>query len=167
MSRRKQEPEKDYRYSYELNVAGVTKAGRQKTVRDLFPGLDLELVREPDNPHDENAVAVYCEGDQVGYVPEGKARMVADYLDHEKPVEAHVISVDEWENDAGQTKLGVLMFLGFPEETLSKAEKMIAAGESTQKTGDSIAGAGKNVMGCGCSVVFLVIIALIWWAVAC
>jgi hypothetical protein len=51
-------------------VAGVTFEGRQTVVRGLRPEQMLELLQEPDNPHDPNAVKVVTKaGDQVGYVP--------------------------------------------------------------------------------------------------
>lgn len=34
----------------------------------LLPGMELELVREPDNEHDRDAIAVYAKGEKVGYV---------------------------------------------------------------------------------------------------
>ena len=50
-------------------VAGVTFEGRQTVVRRLRPGEVLQLVREPDNPHDPDAIKVLRKnGDQVGYV---------------------------------------------------------------------------------------------------
>ena len=36
----------------------------------LKPGVHLEMVAEPDNPHDPSAIALYFEGKRLGYVPE-------------------------------------------------------------------------------------------------
>jgi len=38
-------------------------------------GADVSLVPEPTNPHDRNAIAVYVDGKQLGYVP---AELTAD-----------------------------------------------------------------------------------------
>jgi hypothetical protein len=46
----------------------------------LRPGDRLRLVREPDNPHDLNAVAVYSGTMHIGYVPRGVNRDVADRI---------------------------------------------------------------------------------------
>mgnify|MGYP003589552584 CR=1 FL=1 len=39
---------------------------------------EARLVREPDNPVDSEAVAVYIDGLQVGYIPKGKTGMIRD-----------------------------------------------------------------------------------------
>jgi hypothetical protein len=50
-------------------VVGVTFAGRQRAVAQLKVGEALRLRREPDNPHDPNAVRVErLTGAQVGYL---------------------------------------------------------------------------------------------------
>lgn len=50
---------------------------------DFTPGARVRLVREPDNPHDPNAIAVYAEGTRnlAGYVPRGYAKRLAKVLD--------------------------------------------------------------------------------------
>jgi hypothetical protein len=67
----------DWFYS---KVAGVTHANRDGSNRaDLLarstPFDFLDLIPEPENPVDPNAVAVYLQGtsDQVGYLPERTA----------------------------------------------------------------------------------------------
>jgi hypothetical protein len=41
----------------------------------------LALVREPNNPHDANAVAIYFQKDKLGYVPRGENSAIAQMLD--------------------------------------------------------------------------------------
>ena len=50
---------------------------------DFTPGSLVQLVREPDNSHDPNAIAVYTAGARTlaGYVPRGYARRLAKVLD--------------------------------------------------------------------------------------
>jgi hypothetical protein len=43
----------------------------------LRPGDRLRLMREPENPHDPDAVAVYSETTHIGYVPRSVNRDVA------------------------------------------------------------------------------------------
>ena len=68
------------------------------------PGTLLQLVREPDNPHDANAVAVVVEIPkilglfgggrvQIGYLREGTARSVAKRLDAGKIVTGRITSM--------------------------------------------------------------------------
>jgi hypothetical protein len=46
----------------------------------LRPGDQLRLVREPSNPHDPDAVAVYSGTMHIGYIPRGVNRDVADRI---------------------------------------------------------------------------------------
>jgi hypothetical protein len=46
----------------------------------LRPGDRLRLVREPENPHDPDAVAVYSGTMHIGYIPRGVNREVADAI---------------------------------------------------------------------------------------
>jgi hypothetical protein len=46
----------------------------------LRPGDRLRLVREPDNPHDPDAVAVYSGTMHIGYIPRGVDRDIADRI---------------------------------------------------------------------------------------
>lgn len=50
---------------------------------DFTPGSLVRLVREPDNPYDSNAIAVYGDGarDLAGYVPRGYAKRLSKVLD--------------------------------------------------------------------------------------
>lgn len=51
----------------------------------------LDLVREHANAHDPNAVAVYWEGQQLGYLPMGENLCLAYMLDHGLLLEAEVV----------------------------------------------------------------------------
>jgi hypothetical protein len=46
----------------------------------LRPGDRLRLVREPENEHDPDAVAVYSGTTHLGYIPRGVNRDVADRI---------------------------------------------------------------------------------------
>ena len=60
----------------------------------LFPELGvgdrLELVREPDNPHDPNAVGVEWRGRRLGYVPRRENSALAWAMDRGEPVTARI-----------------------------------------------------------------------------
>ena len=51
----------------------------------------VELVREPDNPHDANAVAVHVNGVKCGFVPAAQAVRLAEDIDGGKTVTASII----------------------------------------------------------------------------
>lgn len=72
-------------------IAGVThknEEGRsiQRILKDLADydpdSLELTLEREPDNPYDENAIKVYCEGEHIGYIKAELAKKLADLVDN-------------------------------------------------------------------------------------
>lgn len=52
------------------------------------------LVREPDNPHDRNAVAIYVDGRIIGHFNRGMAPGLSKLLDAGEPLQAAVISTD-------------------------------------------------------------------------
>jgi hypothetical protein len=54
---------------------------RQDILCDVEPGDFVELVREPDNAYDSNAVAVQVRGETVGYVDRDEATELAPLLD--------------------------------------------------------------------------------------
>ena len=60
----------------------------------LFPELRvgdrLDLVREPDNPHDPNAVGVEWRGRRRGYVPRRENSALAWAMDRGEPVSARI-----------------------------------------------------------------------------
>lgn len=65
----------------------------QSKAADTRPGKPAILVRDPDNKHDPNAVAVYAEGRpgerlQVGHVNRGLARRLAKRLDSGETISA-------------------------------------------------------------------------------
>ena len=79
-----------------LQVVGVAGAGRHHSEPlqsdGAAPGRELRLRRDPDNPHDENAVAVdELGGAQVGWVPRETAEQLAPELDAGRPWSAAVL----------------------------------------------------------------------------
>jgi len=68
--------------SFHTKLAGVTFEGRQETVARLQPGVPLRLERQPDNPHDACASALFDPfGDQVGFLNRRLAAALAPVLD--------------------------------------------------------------------------------------
>ena len=65
-----------------------------RVVHRLAPGDALRLVREPENEHDDSAVAVHWGRAQLGYLPRENNHVVATLLDQGVPLEAHLVKVD-------------------------------------------------------------------------
>lgn len=74
-------------------VVGVTFDNRQSLVEQLAAGQPLELYREKDNAHDENAIAVLADGAQIGYLKRNIARHLAPNFDQGIGYEAMVVQV--------------------------------------------------------------------------
>jgi len=68
---------------FDFMVAGVSYEGRHRLItRHLNAGDRVELLQEPNNRHDENAVAVILtNGKKIGYVPRNDSVDVSDCID--------------------------------------------------------------------------------------
>ena len=67
----------------------------------LKVGKTLKLVREPDNDHDPDAVAIYYGDSQLGYVPRVDNTAIAQMLDRGEKLEASITKLnatdDPWD----------------------------------------------------------------------
>lgn len=61
-------------------------------------GDALTLVREPDNPHDPQAVRVEWNGHKLGYVPRKENEGVARQLDRGNRLEARIVRLTKHRN---------------------------------------------------------------------
>jgi hypothetical protein len=91
--------------SVQLLVQDSPLAGfRYGEAADVWPQLRqgdaLELVREPDNAHDANAVRVEWRGRKLGYVPRRENAAIAWGLDRGAPLRARVSRLVEHANPA-------------------------------------------------------------------
>jgi hypothetical protein len=79
-------------------LAGFRHYHGADVLRDLRPGDRLELVREPENPHDPNAVRVEWRGVRLGYVPRRDNASVARQMDRGAALEARLAGVRQNRN---------------------------------------------------------------------
>lgn len=83
--------------------------------KQLWPqmkvGDALGLVREPDNPHDRNAVRVEWQGHMLGYVPRKDNAAVSRLLDRGTRLEARIVRLQEsrspWERVLFEVYVGM------------------------------------------------------------
>ena len=68
---------------------------------------ELKLVREPDNIHDPNAVAVYFHEEQLGYVPRVENTAIAQMLDRGEHLEASITQLTVDENPWQRIRIGI------------------------------------------------------------
>ena len=66
--------------------------------QELAVGDRLDLVREPSNPYDANAVRVEWRGRKLGYVPRAENAALAWAMDRGEPVSARISALREHKN---------------------------------------------------------------------
>lgn len=79
-------------------LAGFQYYQGRQLWEDMKVGDALVLVREPDNPHDTNAVRVEWQGHRLGYVPRRENAAVAQHMDRGGRVEARISRLREHHN---------------------------------------------------------------------
>ena len=68
--------------SMHTKLAGVTFAkDAQEILPRLKEGYELELIREPENQYDKNAIRVEYDGERLGFLPAHVARELAYRID--------------------------------------------------------------------------------------
>ena len=95
--------------SFYTKLKGVSKKNedgrsRQEVIEeDLYEGLELHLEREPDNPNDSDAIAVFSSeyGDRVGYISGDLADQLAPQMDRGQLITCQVTEIT---GDYGQTR---------------------------------------------------------------
>jgi hypothetical protein len=76
---------------------------------DLRSGDPLTLRREPDNPHDANAVRVEWQGHMLGYVPRAQNATLAWAMDRGDPVSGRISRVREHRNPRQRVEFEVFV----------------------------------------------------------
>jgi cold shock CspA family protein len=106
----------------ETKVVGVTYEGRQSIVALLSVGEEVQLVREPDNPYDKNAIKVVRKtGQCFGFISKVLASGFAQkFDDYGKPVKAVIISVTK--GYSSDSNIGVTIQFNLPEMSGSESD---------------------------------------------
>jgi hypothetical protein len=77
---------------FDFALAGGHHHGLYAALPGLRPGVILQLVREAQNPHDFDAVAVHsADGLKLGYVPRAANTPIAALLDRGEALRAEII----------------------------------------------------------------------------
>ena len=82
--------------------------------RGMKAGDRLQLVREPDNPYDANAVRVEWRGVTLGYVPRRDNAAVARQIDRGTTLEARIAALHENRNRSVRIEFEVVAPLQNP-----------------------------------------------------
>lgn len=90
-------------------VAGFQYHQGESVWPRLRPGDRLTLVREPQNPHDALAVAIYRQGAMLGYVPRAENEIVAGLLDQQVPLLARITEMQVCRDPWSRLEVAILM----------------------------------------------------------
>jgi len=94
-------------------LAGLRHYDAVRVWREMSPGDRLELVREPNNQHDANAVRIEWRGRKLGYLPRRDNTVVARQLDRGVALEARVAHLKENRNRSVRLEFEVVAPLEF------------------------------------------------------
>ncbi len=75
-------------HGFTTRVAG--SSFRQIAIEQCRAGDDVELIREPGNKHDKNAVRVDSDYGQIGYLPASAASVIAPQMDEGETFDAFI-----------------------------------------------------------------------------
>ena len=89
------------------NLAGFRYHAAAEVFDELRVGDTLELAREPDNPHDRNAVSLSWHGHKLGYVPRRDNATLAWSLDRGDVLRARISRVTAHPNPARRIEFEV------------------------------------------------------------
>lgn len=89
-------------------LAGFRHYAAAEVWREMKTGDRLELVREPDNPYDANAVRVEWRGHCLGYVPRRDNAAVARQMDRGNALEARIALLRENRNRSMRVEFEVV-----------------------------------------------------------
>ena len=68
------------RHFANFHIAGFTYYYGVDVFENLKIGTPLSLKAEPENPYDPDAVAIYYQGLQIGYVPKAENELIHKFL---------------------------------------------------------------------------------------
>lgn len=78
---------------YEGFVAGFVHYKGNDLLHQMKHSDALDLVREPENAYDEKAIAVYWQGEKIGFMPQLDNKVLAAILDAALPCTAHIAAI--------------------------------------------------------------------------
>jgi len=90
-------------------LAGFRYHAAEEVWHELRVGDALGLEREPDNPHDPNAIAVTWRGRKLGYVPRRDNATLAWGLDRGAPLQARISRLAPHPNPARRIEIEVFV----------------------------------------------------------
>lgn len=90
-------------------VAGLRHHQAKAVWDHLHVGDELNLVREPHNLHDPNAVRIEWQGHMLGYLPRTDNEAVARQLDRGNKLRARIESIGKYRNHRRRLELAIYL----------------------------------------------------------
>lgn len=91
-------------------VAGWSWHDGFSIINLLKSGKKLRLIREADNKHDHNAVAVYFSNTKVGYIPKKDNNKIAKLMDEGESSSMVALISDVYKEDQKQLNIKFIIF---------------------------------------------------------
>ena len=104
-------------------VAGFQYYNGIDLVATMAAEQPLDLVREPDNDYDNQAIAMYWEGQKLGFMPRRDNLIPSALLDAKIPCVAKIKAV--YKNSAPWATLEFSIFLAYPKAFLKDSPNMV------------------------------------------
>ena len=114
-------------------LAGSQYHALPDVVDKINVGDTLTLQREPDNPHDRNAIQVLWQGHLLGFVPRRENKAVARAMDQGTPLIARVVALRPAESPWRRLRFEISM----PLDTSPATENRMSNQAATRQTGRS------------------------------
>ena len=93
-------------------VAGFQFYDGDRLWDSLRPNDTLQLVPEPENPHDNQAVKVMRNGIQLGYVPRRDNTAISQMLNRRQPMVARIGELQESSDPWNRVTMNIYMVQG-------------------------------------------------------
>ena len=90
-------------------IAGYAYYQGEKLIDQLKPDLKLDLKREPENPYDNKAIAIYFKNHKLGFIPRVNNKVIANIMDQEINVFAKILNINPGNDVWDKVKVEVLM----------------------------------------------------------
>lgn len=68
------------RHLMDFHIAGFGYYDGLDVIDELALGVRVDLVVEPDNPYDPEAIAIYYHDKKIGYVPKDRNSLISKFL---------------------------------------------------------------------------------------
>ena len=90
-------------------IAGYAYYQGERVIDQLKQGCKLDLIREPENPYDNKAIAIYFKNHKLGFIPRINNKVIANIMDQKIEVFAKILKIKPENNDWDKVRVEVVM----------------------------------------------------------